>query len=154
MENNKGLANLLLIGLVAFFIYQSMNKQPANTPTTNPAVPVVAPASAEAKTAVAALAGHPKQAGVLAAFYRDFASVLETSDAVKTTGQFQSAHVNGLKVLIASGATETGAPPIGAQVDAFLATATGLNDTALEPAKKTALIAKMRDLSAALGEIK
>lgn len=149
------LKTLIIFGILAFLLYQNFqpkNPQPApNTPVVTPAGPTI---SAKSKAAADGLAGYPKQAAALGAFYRDFAKVLKATDKVATTGQFRDAHAASLTIFVAAD-EYSGAPKAGAQIDAAIADAVGgLEDVNLDATKRAALIARLEELSAGFLAVK
>lgn len=124
----------------------------------NPAPAVIVPSgpqpTGKAVAAVAALSAYPTQSHSLGAFYDGLANCLAATDHVKTAGQFAAAHKAGLQVLVASTAYK-GAPQIGGLIDDAIAEAMGgLQDVALDAAKKAALVTKLRELATGFSQVK
>lgn len=148
---NINWTTVLLLLVVGWLGYNEFVKKPNDASPSKPGVAVAY--SATTKAAADGLAGFPKQADAISAFYRDFAKVMTATDKVKTTGQFREAHRAALQIFVAADEYK-GAPLVGDKIDAALSDAAGgLEDGDLTP-KKAALVARLQELSAAFDAVK
>ena len=98
----------------------------------------------------ATLASHPTQAKQLGGFYGAWAKAIEGSEALKTTGQFRTAHGAALQAFTAAAGYDRSAPSVGSQIDAFLKSELGPEDKPLDAATKAKLVGALKALSIGL----
>lgn len=153
MDSLRKYVNLACVGVLLLLVGMAMGGKGCNVPW--PVVPVtpVTPATPHAPAVVkvaAALKSNPLKAAALADFYDTFATGVDRTPPA-TVGAFSASHAEQLSFLPSSAKSP---PMVGAEIDAALAEIIGLNqDDPIAP-KKTELVARMRDLAAALKEVK
>lgn len=109
------------------------------------------PAPAPTPSGLGQLVANTTDRAEMAAFYRDFADVIRRDTGILTTvGQFRTAHFNAV-ALVKQGTLKAKYPEVGQAISDRLAKDLGLDDQAIDAAKRAAIVAALEGLSKEFG---
>lgn len=137
MQKSNDLLWVILIGVVIWFI--SQQNKPAPSPTPQPG------------GRLAQIVTNASDRATLAQFYKEFADVVRRDSTVLTgTGQLRTAHANSAKLLL-QGTSYQKYPGLDQAISDMLKASIGLEDTAVDAAKRAVIVSTLESIAHELG---